>query len=291
MMSTLAILFGCVAIAQAQFQVENELEFSELAPGQPFYIAFTTSNTFNIGTSVDAGGFGGLAAADLDATLYAYLGHRLPDWDGIALDETAILSADPTSAAARVNIQGPVFNTNNQLVAKDADALWSGQLVNPIDFDENSDLVPSGTQVWTGTNVNGTPSGADANGWLNPSGTATIGDATATNGNWIDAGVASASGAYHLYAISLPSDNFNAYTWDGGLYASSAIAVGTNQAGTVGTVLSTGSQTYQNRPGAAQVTFSHRDRGRNIDGELSMAHVTVRDDRGTSAGRRILPLD
>jgi hypothetical protein len=92
----------------------------------------------------------------------------------------------------------------NQLVALSAAQFWSGRLINPIDYDENGNLVGT-TEVWTGSTPNGTSTGFTASDWLSPIGpfsVATVGSDAASDGTWLDANVVNANLSLPIYAIS-----------------------------------------------------------------------------------------
>ena len=50
-----------------------------------------------------------------------------------------------------------IYNTDGQLVASGSDGLWSGSILNPVEYDENGNSFFY--QVWTGTGTNGTADG------------------------------------------------------------------------------------------------------------------------------------
>jgi hypothetical protein len=57
-------------------------------------------------------------------------------------------------------------------------------LLNPISVQPNGTPVSTDGQVWTGTSANGTPTGADCNGWRLPGSAPTVGDFNAVDSAW-----------------------------------------------------------------------------------------------------------
>jgi PEP-CTERM motif len=183
-----------------------------LASGTYYERVFVTSEMFRISTAsqipptIDQ--FGGVAAADYQVTNAAYNGNLISNWNGTDSLVHAILSDSTTSAEQHIApyIQGPIFNTANQLVATSANALWSSNLVNPIDHDEYGSSVTDGAQVWTGTNASGTSTGLTADNWLNPNlhNGATVGNSSATDGTWLNSAAVNSNSELQLYGISTP---------------------------------------------------------------------------------------
>jgi len=54
-----------------------------------------------------------------------------------------------------VRILGPVYNTNGELVAHDAQQFWEGILETPMNYDETGAAVTTNTLAWTGTDGSG----------------------------------------------------------------------------------------------------------------------------------------
>lgn len=94
--------------------------------------------------------------------------------------------------------EGAVLNSNSQLVSATINDLWSGNLISPIDFDQNGLIVDA--HVWTGTNADGSATGLDADGWTDSSAAGTVGLAEATDGTWLNAGT-QAGGAQAIWPI------------------------------------------------------------------------------------------
>ena len=106
-------------------------------------------------------------------TLNAYQQGFIPDWDGIEANWRPFMSMIGLSAEDHIAIAGPLFNTQGDLVATDKISFFNGgpnSLVNPIHYNINGTLVPSGTPVMAGTS-NGSHNGASCFGWEDGSGT------------------------------------------------------------------------------------------------------------------------
>ena len=59
----------------------------------------------------------------------------------------------------------PYYLIDGTLVADNWIDLTDGGIQNPINMDENGDIVPSGTRAWTATNSGGNAQGNDCNDW------------------------------------------------------------------------------------------------------------------------------
>jgi hypothetical protein len=165
--------------------------------------------------------WGGIAAADWVATWHAQSGNISAaefglspnefvtgdadtSWDFESTPWQAMLSDSTTDAIDRLNIVGPVYNMNSQLVATSKADLFDGTLTAPIRFNELGNSISNNFQVWTGTNADGSWSGASAGAWNNPSeaASATVGDATKISPAWTTSTTIPASGLARLYALS-----------------------------------------------------------------------------------------
>ncbi len=111
----------------------------------------------------------------------------------------AILNGSTTTAAERIEILGPVFNTLGQVVATDAATLWSGMAAADVGFDENGDPISRADLAWIGS------SDANCQDWSTPvfGDTADFGVPTDPN-LWLGNGRQFQCGlGLHLYCISI----------------------------------------------------------------------------------------
>ncbi len=119
-----------------------------LAPGSKYQIAFVTSGSTTV-TSTN------IADYNTFVTQQAALSSTLPQgvtWRVIGSTPTTnAINNAPTYAAV------PIYNTAGQLVASGSAGLWSGSILNPVEYDENGNSFFY--QVWTGTGTNGTADG------------------------------------------------------------------------------------------------------------------------------------
>ena len=148
--------------------------------------------------------WGGLDAADFTVTYAAWQGGMLPEWNYSDIVYHAILSTNGSNAKDRLAIAGPVLNTRSVLVALNGEGFWSGEIANPIEYDQYGNLMTGATSVWTGTTVSGVWSGDSAGGWNDPSQYATVGDAYSSNWAWINGATIPGTSAARLYGISPP---------------------------------------------------------------------------------------
>jgi hypothetical protein len=146
--------------------------------------------------------FGGQTAADWMTNLAASNAGLLKGWNQVDILYHAITSDAGSNAATRLEIAGPVYNVRGDLIANNAQQLWSGSLLNPVQYDATGAVLLPGAQVATGSTANGDWSTQSAGGWTDPTQIVSYGDASSANGNWLDAGLVSALGPLRLYGIS-----------------------------------------------------------------------------------------
>jgi len=105
-----------------------------------------------------------------------------------------------------VRILGPVYNTNGELVAHDAQQFWEGILETPMNYDETGAAVTENTLAWTGTNGGGRWSTNDScNDWTTNSFffTGRTGESlSTTSGSWQSSASNSCNVTRRLYGIS-----------------------------------------------------------------------------------------
>jgi hypothetical protein len=149
--------------------------------------------------------FSGTAGADWGVTYQAYQAGLIPEpWDGVSIVWKAVLSTPYESAQNRINLQGPIINTQGELIAISVVELFDGSIDTPILYDEYGNPVTTYTTVYTGSLSNGLYSGFSAGNFDDPLGVVTVGSALASNGTWLDLATQSASTPARLYGISPP---------------------------------------------------------------------------------------
>ena len=105
-------------------------------------------------------------------TFDAFSAGLVPGWDFIETSWRPFMSMGGIQAQDHIDIAGPLFNTQGELVAIDANTFFHGganSLTNPINYNANGTLVPSGTPIMSGT-INGFGSGDDCQNWEDGSG-------------------------------------------------------------------------------------------------------------------------
>ena len=147
--------------------------------------------------------FGSVQAADWYATEAAVLGGLLTEWNGLDIVYRALISDSTVNARDRMTIEGPVYNTQFDLLALDDTDLWDGALQNPVRYDQFGTEVPDGTRVWTGSTQDGNH-GISCSNWSNTGGEAQAGDPFSTSTAWLNTGERSCSLSARLYGISPP---------------------------------------------------------------------------------------
>ena len=160
---------------------------SDTGPNPDEHLIFATTDMID-------GAFGGLESADMICQMHATAG-------GLVGEFKALLSDDSNSAASRLTISGPVYNTANELVADGSDALWSGALTNPVAYTEFG--VASMGPLWTGSTTSGTSKTTCENWTTNDNALfGSQGFRTSADFGWIDAGDDRCFKAKSLYCIS-----------------------------------------------------------------------------------------
>jgi hypothetical protein len=152
----------------------------------------------------DSFGFTGLAGADRNCQ---DLGSKMIP----GLNWKAILSTRSERANYRITIRGAVMNLAFQLVAEDAANFWSGDLLNPVIFDEAGNFVSAAefypVRVFTSTDEKGFFSSPNnqtgCNGFTDLKGSTVIqGMADSTSQSWMKAIDSSCSETGRIYCIS-----------------------------------------------------------------------------------------
>jgi hypothetical protein len=160
---------------------------------------FVTSETFN-------GALGGLSGADNASCGIAAMNA------GLSGNWTAWLSTDTTDAKDRIS-EGQYLRLDGTVVADNKAALTNAASVDlkaAINLDENSQTSSGTSEVWTGTNPDGTHSGvSNCVGWAsnNPDESGQIGIKDFTNGSWTDDGEDPCTQEKRVYCFSAAPSN------------------------------------------------------------------------------------
>lgn len=161
-----------------------------VAPGESYQLAFVTST--------------GTAAESSDISFYNLLVQTAADSSGIGSSEGVIWSAIASTAAVDARANAPVstkvFNLGGVLVATGYSDFWDGTHSVGVGIDYNEYGVGKNTNVWTGSNTDGTHAGINVLG----NSTAVWGESTFSSGGWISHGTQSTAVSYSLYALSQP---------------------------------------------------------------------------------------
>ena len=124
-------------------------------PGESYHLMFVDSTDLFVDTFVFVPpflpGFGGLDAADWADTFFASQASLIDNWNQTDILYKAVLSTQTETAADRLDIQAPIYNTNGDLIATGEADLWDGSIAIPVGYDEFGNAVPVGTKVWSGT--------------------------------------------------------------------------------------------------------------------------------------------
>ena len=160
-----------------------------LLPGDTFQYVFVTSGT-TTATSTDIATYDAFVqSAAVAAGLDFYAGSPVT-W--LVLGSTAAVSAlsrEPLSFTA------PIYRLDGLAVATGAPDLWDGNLLRPIQIDENGSLTPGA--VWTGTDKFGVQALPFGDGAI-----VTRGQSDSINARWTNITSFFATSLFHEYAIS-----------------------------------------------------------------------------------------
>jgi len=151
---------------------------------------FVTSTT----TTGDIGGLDGGETICQEAAASADLDGR---WD-------AVLSVDGHPANQRIEVAGPVVNTDGERFADGADDLWDFEHPNSIEYDQYGSAVDQ-SNVWTGTTAPGGVGNKRCEDWTTDDSSilGIIGWTWKSNNAWVHAGgnPKPCSNAYRLYCV------------------------------------------------------------------------------------------
>jgi|GEM_PF-6470627 len=200
-----------------------------LVPGDTYHLAYVTSNVSALSSSrsippPNFDNWGGIPAADWVTTFHAASGAGTlasqfglsslhfttgnpngPAWNFIDTHWQAILSdSQDGDAITRLNIGGPIYNTQGELVATDKADMFDGAISAPILYDEFGNEVTGNLDAWSGTGSSGFWTGLSCNDWDDPSSSneADIGVVGSASSSWILSGFKSCNESARLYAVS-----------------------------------------------------------------------------------------
>jgi hypothetical protein len=173
------ILLTLASTARAGF-LHDDIEPAVVAayPGASHPDFFHVTFVFQSGSAplFDSNiGDNAIERAAWQATYEAYIvdPDYVPGWDGIFTTWRPFMSMTGINAKDHIDIQGPIFNTNGDLVSPDKNTFFHGganSLVNPIGYDSLGGLMPAGFPVFSGTS-NGSRTGFDCSDWEVDAGT------------------------------------------------------------------------------------------------------------------------
>jgi hypothetical protein len=140
---------------------------------------------------------GGLAGADVYCNNVATSASLGGNWK-------AILSSSSVNVKDRITVTGEIRNRNNDVVASNTADFWDGTLASAINYNELGNVAGAGG-VWTGSNSDGTLSGAGSTclDWID-SLTANYGRSGgggATNTEWLAVADVNCDQLQHIYCI------------------------------------------------------------------------------------------
>ena len=98
-------------------------------------------------------------------------------------------------------MSGPIYNTNDDLIATDAADLWDGTIANPIAYNEFGAEITFKFEVWTGTAFSGIWQGDSCGNWDSTS-SAAFGSVDQSTTLWVFSGSKTCTGSSRLYGIS-----------------------------------------------------------------------------------------
>ena len=195
-----------LALAVAPAAPAAPIDPAGVLPGQQYHRIFASDLTTFIGVS---GIFppifplmGSLQDADFYVTQASNTAGLISGWNGTDTIYTAILSTSTVNAKDRFTLSGPIYNTNDELIANDAADLWDGTLANPIAYNEFGIEITHSFEVWTGTVLSGNWDGNSCGNWDSSTSSAAYGLASQSDDTWVFNGTQQCNGSARLYGIS-----------------------------------------------------------------------------------------
>lgn len=198
----LVVVLACYGL-DAGTRAEADLIISTpagLTAGDTFRIVFVADGTITA-TSTNISTYNNFVTQD--ASNQAGGGNVI--YDGTILTWSAIASTSSISAINNIGVTGaPVYLANGTLIATSdstsSGGLWSGTLQNPIEADLNNNQIwtTGETNVWTGTNPEGSVGAQGGLGTPDP----TFGIDTETDSIWATYEGFYAEASLNLYGIS-----------------------------------------------------------------------------------------
>ncbi|MCB0391030.1 MAG: hypothetical protein KDD58_07060 [Bdellovibrionales bacterium] len=182
----------------------DSLEFVNLSDFPSGYLAFVTSTTYD-------GNLGGLSGADsICVSRATAVGLPYPN-DFIAILSTYNGGTGGISAGSRIpSNAGPIVNLNGEQVASTFLGLFGTgiNITAKINYDEMINFVSGTSNVWTGTNTNGSSNNYTCEDWTNNlSVSGRTGSTNGTNAQVINSGSgATCSALKRIYCISTVSN-------------------------------------------------------------------------------------
>jgi len=170
----------------------------------PKHTIFVTSESYR-------GNLGGLSGADSKCQTQAENAGLTGTWK-------AILSDRRNHAKDRIEINGWIYNTRNNIVAFSEADFWDGALYSPVLYTEDGETTPSYSfyGVWTGSDFTGRRDwyllpfapGAFCRDWRSMEYSASVmairGRQDESQREWVDDGAEFCVMKLHLYCISQP---------------------------------------------------------------------------------------
>ncbi len=195
MRNTINTLFFIAAIASARcnnFNLLDKLENPGGGPDSKSHYLFvssvkTTGNLVNFMTGSCAGNTGPVVADCTCQVLAKTAGlsgsESYVAWLSTATADALCRLQNSNTLACTANSGTTWYNRRNQLVASGLAELVSGNLRAAIQFTENGDVTDA-TQVFTGTNANGSFTANTCSNWLSGAGSGEVGSPSATGLDW-----------------------------------------------------------------------------------------------------------
>ncbi len=172
------------------------------------HVVFITNNTYSISAGAEphpgASNFGGALSADLQVNRRANAAQLLPGWNGSDRIYKALISTNDVNARDRMEIVGPVYNRNGDLLATDSADFWDGYLLSPVNYNEFGTALQANSPFWTGSDFNGYQSSQCCQNWTQTtSQIGAVGYSSAAD-LWFNQAQLSCSQARRLMGISPP---------------------------------------------------------------------------------------
>ncbi|WP_068265635.1 dockerin type I domain-containing protein [Rubripirellula obstinata] len=133
-----------------------------------------TAMTITTGQGQISGSFGNIAGADFNCNDQAFGAGLIPDWDFSSVIYKAVISDSTESAYDRLDIQGGLFNMQDERLAVSKDDFFDGEIETAIVYTADGLEIPL-ERFWHGSTIDGKAVSENCNDWSPDGGSSIVG--------------------------------------------------------------------------------------------------------------------